>query len=763
MIQDSDFPTDPKELPAFYAAHIARETGVPFNAALGIVQRLQAESGSNFSQLQEHKPVVPGSRGGAGIAMWTGPRRTDAESATSGIGGIKSPSANLAYLVADLKQNYQPLLQALQDPKMTTQEAYNAFTQGYEYNKGPYAGKGAKPVQLAKGPDPLDFETQAEAPAQPTQTTSISPTAPVTPSTPTTPATVAPTKPSGDPLDFENTAPAPSSPAATSVPTPSPDNPTEGKGAAATPTGPQPSLMHDIGAGLVQGGRGVINAITNPSQMVIGPLARVGAAGYNLLAPHIGLPQMTPEQMADINGTGAENGGVNTGTPGQLVTKAVGGAMGAPQPEEVPAAMPMVRNAVANGFAGTALGGPAIGAASAVGTPVIETASSLVPPQYQPAAEDLMALPLFGGMTSMIRPKVPEINPLVAKNAQASEAAGGPAYRTGQLASNPDVVKADLRNNVDATNNQIQQLTQAFTEKAGLKSDVADQKWATTLRKDAGDKLNTYAAKTGVDLDTQLGQKIQDIATTLKDPTTGATSAELKDGTERIQSILDAFKNGNGRLDGKAYQNLTRAAAGLTQDEKKSGPVGEVARSLRGAIDDALSRSSAPEDVAGIRSARNQYRISRASEDVVDNATGLINPQKLYREFQNEPGDIGDIARAARSLPPTTATGGVRAPGMRLPHALALTVGSPLAALEAHNLLTQYGGMLAEHPYLSALGALGAAGTAAAAGARKVGAAYMNRPDQQRAMIARAAMGAPPPPAANMLLPGVLGTQGQNQ
>jgi hypothetical protein len=61
--------------------------------------------------MQELNPVVPGSRGGAGWSMWTGPRRRDFENFTGG--DTTSPEANYAYLVHDLQQNYPQVLAKL--------------------------------------------------------------------------------------------------------------------------------------------------------------------------------------------------------------------------------------------------------------------------------------------------------------------------------------------------------------------------------------------------------------------------------------------------------------------------------------------------------------------------------------------------------------------------------------------------------------------------------------------------------------------------
>lgn len=104
----------PKDIAAFSNNLIeksSKDLGISPGAAAGLVGNLASETG-NFKYMQELKPVVPGSKGGAGWAMWTGPRRDDFERFTGG--DTTSPEANYAYLIHDLKQNYPQVLAQLQ-------------------------------------------------------------------------------------------------------------------------------------------------------------------------------------------------------------------------------------------------------------------------------------------------------------------------------------------------------------------------------------------------------------------------------------------------------------------------------------------------------------------------------------------------------------------------------------------------------------------------------------------------------------------------
>lgn len=106
-----DAPTDVMGFSTNLIERLSKDLNISVEAASGIVGNLASETG-DFKHLQELNPVVPGSRGGAGWAMWTGPRRKDFEAFTGG--DTTNPEANYAYLVHDLKDNYPQVLAQLQ-------------------------------------------------------------------------------------------------------------------------------------------------------------------------------------------------------------------------------------------------------------------------------------------------------------------------------------------------------------------------------------------------------------------------------------------------------------------------------------------------------------------------------------------------------------------------------------------------------------------------------------------------------------------------
>lgn len=83
------------------AGLIAR--GLPEHVADGFVMNFQDESGLNPG-INETNPTVPGSRGGFGLAQWTGPRRRQLEEFAASRGAnVADPNLQLDFLMTELQ------------------------------------------------------------------------------------------------------------------------------------------------------------------------------------------------------------------------------------------------------------------------------------------------------------------------------------------------------------------------------------------------------------------------------------------------------------------------------------------------------------------------------------------------------------------------------------------------------------------------------------------------------------------------------------
>ena len=77
--------------------------GIPRNAALGFAGNFVAESNLDPG-INEIKPLVPGSRGGFGLAQWTGPRRRQLEAFAGSQGKpVSDPEMQMDFLAWELK------------------------------------------------------------------------------------------------------------------------------------------------------------------------------------------------------------------------------------------------------------------------------------------------------------------------------------------------------------------------------------------------------------------------------------------------------------------------------------------------------------------------------------------------------------------------------------------------------------------------------------------------------------------------------------
>lgn len=81
-------------------------------------------------------------------------------------------------------------------------------------------------------------------------------------------------------------------------------------------------VARNVAAGVLEGSGAVINVLHDPvGNLVLRPLTTLGAGAYDWLAPHLGLPQLTPEQRADLTGDTPEYQ-----QPGTRLAQAAGAA-----------------------------------------------------------------------------------------------------------------------------------------------------------------------------------------------------------------------------------------------------------------------------------------------------------------------------------------------------------------------------------------------------------------------------------------------------
>jgi hypothetical protein len=114
-----------------YVRRLARYFDLTLEQAAGMAGNLGYES-IGFKTLQEISPAAPGSRGGAGVAMWTGPRRVKFEYyCTTNKLDPKSDEGNWAFLTWELRNTHKKTITALRKCK-TLEDAVFSVGQTFE-------------------------------------------------------------------------------------------------------------------------------------------------------------------------------------------------------------------------------------------------------------------------------------------------------------------------------------------------------------------------------------------------------------------------------------------------------------------------------------------------------------------------------------------------------------------------------------------------------------------------------------------------------
>ena len=140
--------------------------GLPDHVADGFVMNFQDESGLNPG-INEASPLVPGSRGGFGLAQWTGPRRVALEKFAADRGVAPSDvNAQLDFLVQELQGPEAAAAQSIfgaQNAGEAGAAIVNNFLRPAEEHRNRRAqaylggGGGGVPAALAAGPSSADI------------------------------------------------------------------------------------------------------------------------------------------------------------------------------------------------------------------------------------------------------------------------------------------------------------------------------------------------------------------------------------------------------------------------------------------------------------------------------------------------------------------------------------------------------------------------------------------------------------------------------
>ena len=139
--------------------------GMPSHVADAFVMNFKDESNLNPG-INEANPIVPGSRGGFGLAQWTGPRRRQLEAFASQQGKpVSDVDVQLDFLMQELQgseRNAAQSIFAAQDSGTAAQAIVNNFLRPAEEHRARRAAQyGGGAAQIASGVNNLQGITEA--------------------------------------------------------------------------------------------------------------------------------------------------------------------------------------------------------------------------------------------------------------------------------------------------------------------------------------------------------------------------------------------------------------------------------------------------------------------------------------------------------------------------------------------------------------------------------------------------------------------------
>jgi len=426
----------------------------------------------------------------------------------------------------------------------------------------------------------------------------------------------------------------------------------------------------NIAAGLAEGLAGTVNFFSDPVGDTIQSLENAGMQGYNLAAPYLGASKIP---QGDMDAVKDNYGYVPLGTEALNYASKVAGV----SPSDVIPGSPAER--VAREAARGVLFGPE-GVAGAVGAG--EAANAF------PQESDLASL--LGGV-----------------------AGGAGANMASRFAPSPtipieDAKLADLainKYNIPVSVSQVSTspvAKYAYSTTSHIPFSGAEdfnhaqrEAWTRALGNTFGSSVSRITPDVLDEANTRIGGVFKDVAKRTNIPITDAFLDKLQNlsdvtktsiGTGNESTIVDglinnllnnAIKN-NDDAGGHVYQYMTKSNGPLAMATyNKSAPHVPFVNMIKDILDDHLEQNAAPEDIAALRTARQQWKHLKTVEpltlraDVTGGAspsTGDISPAALRNAvkgqfYQNAArgrgGPLDDLARIGQRFlkePPQSGT-----------------------------------------------------------------------------------------------------------
>ena len=267
------------------------------------------------------------------------------------------------------------------------------------------------------------------------------------------------------------------------------------------------------------------------------------------------------------------------------------------------------------------------------------------------------------GAQALIGPTSANVRPEKAALAERAQGMGIP-ITTADISENPMLAKRQqmleaqgFPRSMETTQAQRQAFNRRVTAQMGEDAPAPTPEVMQRARTRIGGVFDRVAADTEINPQATNGLA-QNLAAIETEARSVLTDAEFGPLRRQMDNVLSTVQQG-GSITGESYQALTRRGAPLDVAQQSNNPnIAHYASRIRAALDDALEQSATPENVAALRTARQQWRAMRTIEANLKGAdtqaaavsVGDVNPATLYRQVQQSYDRFGGANPAATPL-----------------------------------------------------------------------------------------------------------------
>jgi hypothetical protein len=172
---------------------------------------------------------------------------------------------------------------------------------------------------------------------------------------------------------------------------------------------------------------------------------------------------------------------------------------------------------------------------------------------------------------------------------------------------------------------------QAVLKVIGSDSNKADQATMGAAKDRIGAVMDDVASRNPVQFDNQLQS---DLGAVQSSAGLELSDSQMAPINKQIDNILNKAAAGNGQIDGAAYQNI-RSSLGRMTANQSDPATGHWAGQIQTAVDNAMQRSAAPEDLAHLVQARAQYRAMKQIQGAITDSDD-VSPAALYNQIDTK-------------------------------------------------------------------------------------------------------------------------------